>query len=498
MWEKSLNFIVSTLLSILLMITLLGTSSDLLFNIGNSSKNSVIILNVCCIILLAFILFRNRLRKFYKKIILPNSAKIVTIFVIFICFWQTYLIITISGFSKWDPGNIILQAMNKNQWAGKDYFSYYPNTYFLMLIEHLIWLIFGKPRIEILSIILNTVNYLLIDSGIYILYRMCMKYFNLTVAKIAAFLAIFFIGLSPWGCFNYSDPLAFSLSIFSLYILLEVWFSNKRRIYYSILLGFLIVVDYLIKPSLVIVFIAAIIVCVPSIKQIIKNKKIIFSTILAVGVAIISLSIYTTYRNNNNFVKFDSNKSFSMAHFANMGIKNNGAYSQEITVRDMKIANPKERNKADIKDWITEFNKKGITGYEIFLVKKQVLNTADTSFAWGSDGTPFIRPYNNSSFTEISHKLFLPKYHIILKIFYDMLWILTILFLFFSFKEVNFITLLLKYTVLGFLLFLLLFEGGRSRYMIQCLPYVFILSGVGFYQLKAIIQIIWRNSINDI
>lgn len=271
MWEKSLNFIVSTLLSILLMITLLGTSSDLLFNIGNSSKNSVIILNVCCIILLAFILFRNRLRKFYKKIILPNSAKIVTIFVIFICFWQTYLIITISGFSKWDPGNIILQAMNKNQWAGKDYFSYYPNTYFLMLIEHLIWLIFGKPRIEILSIILNTVNYLLIDSGIYILYRMCMKYFNLTVAKIAAFLAIFFIGLSPWGCFNYSDPLAFSLSIFSLYILLEVWFSNKRRIYYSILLGFLIVVDYLIKPSLVIVFIAAIIVCVPSIKQIIKN-----------------------------------------------------------------------------------------------------------------------------------------------------------------------------------------------------------------------------------
>lgn len=277
-----------------------------------------------------------------------------------------------------------------------------------------------------------------------------------------------------------------------------MWFSNKRRIYYSILLGFLIVVDYLIKPSLVIVFIAAIIVCVPSIKQIIKNKKIIFSTILAVGVAIISLSIYTTYRNNNNFVKFDSNKSFSMAHFANMGIKNNGAYSQEITVRDMKIANPKERNKADIKDWITEFNKKGITGYEIFLVKKQVLNTADTSFAWGSDGTPFIRPYNNSSFTEISHKLFLPKYHIILKIFYDMLWILTILFLFFSFKEVNFITLLLKYTVLGFLLFLLLFEGGRSRYMIQCLPYVFILSGVGFYQLKAIIQIIWRNSINDI
>lgn len=38
---------------------------------------------------------------------------------------------------------------------------------------------------------------------------------------------------------------------------------------------------------------------------------------------------------------------------------------------------------------------------------------------------------------------------------------------------------LLKYTVIGFFVFLLLFEGGRSRYIIQFLPFLLILSSIG-------------------
>ena len=135
--------------------------------------------------------------------------------------------------------------MEKKQWAGEEYFSYYPNTYFLMLLEHVIWYLIGKPNIEVLTIVLNILNYLLIDSGIYTLYRVSKKYINLVVAKTAALLSIIFIGVSPWGCLTYSDPLAFSLSIFSISLLLSLRFSTTNRKYmYSVLIWFLMVIDY--------------------------------------------------------------------------------------------------------------------------------------------------------------------------------------------------------------------------------------------------------------
>lgn len=362
MWKNSLNLIANVLLFILIIITLLGVCSELLFNIVSISRTGVIIFDVLSLLLLMMIMFRKKLYIIYKRNI---SAKINIIFAIslfIIGIWQLYLVLTISGFSKWDPGNIILQAMEKKQWAGEEYFSYYPNTYFLMLLEHVIWYLIGKPNIEVLTIVLNILNYLLIDSGIYTLYRVSKKYINLVVAKTAALLSIIFIGISPWGCLTYSDPLAFSLSIFSISLLLSLRFSTTNRKYmYSVLIGFLMVIDYLIKPSLVILFIAAIIVTLPLLKKLIKSERL--SIIIIAMTVMASYGCYLAYRNNNSFVTFDSSKSFSMTHFADMGIKNNGGYSQEDTVRDMQILDSKERQRADIQDWVTEFNRKGLTGF---------------------------------------------------------------------------------------------------------------------------------------
>lgn len=88
----------------------------------------------------------------------------------------------------------------------------------------------------------------------------------------------------------------------------------------------------------------------------------------------------------------------------------------------------------------------------------------------------------------MSRKLFIPKYNSALKAINDILWIITLIFMLFSLCAKDWITLLLKYVVLGFALFLLLFEGGRSRYLIQFLPYVFLLSGIGFYKLQKMLD----------
>lgn len=55
-----------------------------------------------------------------------------------------------------------------------------------------------------------------------------------------------------------------------------------------------------------------------------------------------------------------------------------------------------------------------------------------------------------------------------------------------SFIKVNnsLISQTLAIAVFGGLLFLLIFEGGKSRYMIQFLPQIILLSGIGFNNLS--------------
>jgi hypothetical protein len=62
----------------------------------------------------------------------------------------------------------------------------------------------------------------------------------------------------------------------------------------------------------------------------------------------------------------------------------------------------------------------------------------------------------------------------------QVIWLLTLLFMVFTCFNEEWMVQLLKYTVIGFFFFLLLFEGGRSRYVIQFLPFIILLASFGF------------------
>lgn len=66
------------------------------------------------------------------------------------------------------------------------------------------------------------------------------------------------------------------------------------------------------------------------------------------------------------------------------------------------------------------------------------------------------------------------------KFFPQIIWVVALILILFATIGDSHETLqLLKYTVVGGFMFLLLFEGGRSRYLIQFLPYLFTLAGLG-------------------
>ena len=69
------------------------------------------------------------------------------------------------------------------------------------------------------------------------------------------------------------------------------------------------------------------------------------------------------------------------------------------------------------------------------------------------------------------------------KLTIQMIWLVVLIGILFSLRMNSFRIQLFKLSVLGGMLFLLIFEGGRSRYLIQFLPFLFVLSGAGMNNL---------------
>ena len=72
-----------------------------------------------------------------------------------------------------------------------------------------------------------------------------------------------------------------------------------------------------------------------------------------------------------------------------------------------------------------------------------------------------------------------------MKLYMQIMWLITLIGMFitgcsFNMKKIDEKELIIKLTIIGAMMFLLLFEGGRSRYLIQFLPFFYLLSAIGW------------------
>lgn len=177
--------------------------------------------------------------------------------VVLILIWQLVMILSISGFSTWDPGIIILQATGQKQWV-PDYFSYNQNTLPLMFFEHLVWRLIGSLSYKVLTIVLNIINMMLVDASVYLLLKHEKKRLNKKTLNYISICIFLLMLVTPWICLPYSDPLSFAFTIF-VYLGLKS-LNERYSLLKAIIVGTLITVNYFIKPSTVIILIAYIIV----------------------------------------------------------------------------------------------------------------------------------------------------------------------------------------------------------------------------------------------
>lgn len=484
---KVSNNFINVFLVVLTLISVLGATALISPNFISLSANNVHLILIVALLGGLLWLFRRKVRPIFAQLVSFLSKNLQWIFIVMgviVVVCQVYFVYSLSGMNMWDPSGLIARAMGTPNMAfpAKAYLSTYPNNFLLFLFEKGVWVIFGQPKVATLSLILSLNNVFIVDFSIILLSVSLKALFNRRVVACYLFLSLIFMGFSPWISVPYSDVWGFCLSSISIALLIKLFFSSVKwkRIAYSVLTGATIFGSYYMKPSLIILYMGAGIVLVVSL---VARKKV--TSLLSLGIiaiTFVALAVgFSTYKNNNSIIDIDNRQTFSLFHFAAMGIEGNGGYYGPDVEIDRSIKNPEQRKERDIKvvkQRMMAF--KAFGNYFKFLVKKQAANTADGTFTWGYSGNMvYYHPTNNFLQIMFTPKRILPKntmYTLVIQI----LWSGVLLFILCTAPNQRLFVQILKYSVVGFFCFLLIFEGGRSRYLIQAFPVLILLSSVGF------------------
>lgn len=211
------------------------------------------------------------------------------------------------------------------------------------------------------------------------------------------------------------------------------------------------------------------------------------TTVLAVALAIaMVVSFGPTWRhlqsvsNHQTYIRVDPSRRIPMIHFINVGMTHDGAYDPKAALKMAELPTKKARVNYSKRQIKKRLAKRGSLGYVAFLVKKQGLNTANGNFGWLHEGH-FIRsnqPHGGwrgqlANFV-YPHGRYLGAYNFISQL----TWTALLFFIAFGWESGGLGPQTLRLGIIGGMLFLLLFEGGRSRYLIQFLPMFLILASL--------------------
>lgn len=428
-----------------------------------------------------------------------NNVKTITmIIIIIIVFWQIALVFSLSSRYNYDPNMLLQTAFNGKHFHYGNYFSKYPNNFLLLLIFRSCKVLFHINNMNTFIVTLSTFNIVLVDLTCIFIYKTAENLFSKKVAYFSSLIFIAIFGISPNIVIVYSDIYSAFLCSMMIYSYSEI-LTSKNYIW-PFLFGISTTLCYLIKPSTLIFLIALLIIMILRLefKNIKHNSKhyLKMALLILIGFSIIYTPI-NYYMYHNNFVKIERNQKTPITEFMAMGMFGKGGVNSSDFTKNLQITHTSTANKY----FTNEIKQRGKSfgspvNYLKFLIRKQINNTQSGLLGWGSEGTSFMYNPIIKSRSKIVIRLrntFMNKHNNITEIdpnihgysfLPQILWTITIILLMLGIiKNINFSLNVFSLTLLGGLTFLLLFEGGRSRYLIQYIPIISIIAGNGLNML---------------
>lgn len=471
------------------------TSPNIILGDNATFGTSTTLLTTGLVIGIVAILVMNyaypRIHAWLVQVLITEQIRTGTILLVLVLVGQIIFIYFVHPVSGFDAGMLHYAAVNVThvQEVGvTSYYSLNQNNMPIMLFMHWLVTLTGQTSwmfFDYVTLVFVDLSALLNLASVWLVQRRALgtaMYFH------AAWLAVF-----PSIIMPYTD--AWGLPLVSFYLF--CYFVMRRSTIHPLLravaangFGISVMLTYFMKPSSIIPVIA--IAIIEGLHLLVNYKRlslealfIAFAMLLFIG-----RSGFETYRyvdnqvQNQTYIQLDKSRSIPAIHFMAMGVYGQGGYSEKQAIMMAVLPTKKQKTDYSIKMLKTRLQKLGPLGYLEFLVKKQRNNTADGTFGWLKEGNFFRenqKPSNKGISNKLKNYIYLYGRHIADFRFAAQLWWICLLgTIGLSFGPRREIIQMLRLSLVGGFIFLLLFEGGRSRYVIQYLPCLLLLASLSY------------------
>jgi len=403
----------------------------------------------------------------------------------------------------WDSINLLDSALRSV--AGQrdpyyeSYFSWYPNNILLAVLYREIASFvhsLGKSQNAALEAILYVQCGLSFVTGLAV-FKLTEKLTGQRSAALWGYLVyLLLIGLSPWVAIPYSDSAALPVPA----LLLCLYVSEPQRRSFKIIkwaaIGVLSAFGYCLKPTAAIpaIAIGLLELCrffeTRDCKALAKKAGLLALGVLCAGLLIGKLTDSFEY-------KIDPEQRIGLVHFFAMGLneKQMGVWDKEDADYAKSFHTAAERDAAEWQRARERLESMGLKGLLLQGVRKLLTSFHDGTFAWTREGGFFAYVFENESrAATISRSFYYPDGErcVIFKNCMQAIWLSVLLLSTGAFFARGRAAAAVKLTLLGLVLYLLLFEV-RARYVYIFAPLFIALAACGEQALFRWIQSIYSD-----
>lgn len=427
---------------------------------------------VVCVSLYASIRFRT----FCQWLFVQHARWTATGLVIVVVIWQIVFVTALHPPIGWDAG-ALHQALTDTTSANmRGYYSSNFNNVPVLLVMHWFALVFHSTSwltFDYITLAFVDLSALFNITALWILGK---RYVSVGLYVHAVWLAVF-----PTIIVPYTD--AWVLPLVSLILLSYVVLMRGPGQWYwrlPMILPLVIatVAAYFIKPSSIVPVIA--IVVVEFLFAFKKETKVRWRQLIVtfVSLVVVAGGSYQTMSkaiHQQTYIQIIAGREIPAVHFISMGVSGEGGYNAKDALMMAVLPTKQARADYSVKLLKKRLKKMGAWGYAKFLLMKHRNNTADGSFAWDKEGSFINENPKPTPGPGLKNHLqqFVYLYGTNLGDFRwlsQLVWVIGLLLIAFAWEDQRRMTQILRVTIVGAFLYLLIFEGGRSRYIIQYLP----------------------------
>ena len=375
------------------------------------------------------------------------------------------------------------------------YLSRNPNNLPLFLYERFFYQLFGGAGLWVMQVL----NMVFVNAGAILLYRLGLKHYDQKVADWVYTLYVVLICYSPYFYSMYTDIPPLPLITLQLGLALDLLKGSDSGEQWktSLWLGLLSGLTMIIRPTTIIVVMAFWMVLF------FKGQWKVFAlTLLSTGLVFGALNTAVKHQTAVPILKGEGLAKGPLL-FINLGLTDIGHNQADMKEGLLKYVDEDKRDEynngmfkneyiiKEIKRRLKEYGPIGLLGH---LYTKQSLTVAEGTLGWlyrdvEYEKTPVINPLYEPYTKDLPVAKWIRTYFLstdrpqyrYYEFVKQLVWIVMaagLVLVYLKKKnddEFHFLSL----AVFGGLLFLTIFEGGKTRYLIQFLPQILLLAAIG-------------------